>query len=628
MSSSSSDSDSDDFEPIRKIRINIRPKEDVLVKDKAADVSLIKASVDAWRPLGPPPHPSLSRRQSSLSSVSSISYGVFNSSANNNAGNGSNYDGTLSRCSSGGGVLLSSPSCSSLVSEFNNKSSFSNFMSTTSRTTSPLTLINQGDVVPIAIAIQESIELIVRGQNGPILSDPKFDTRFLGNIKVAFPRAFAKGIYGKPSVALKLRMHSTDNIIRYYGSRLIKDLDVEVNTLSGGKFTSSNEDHLNTSSNGDIEELSMDSFETQHSSSKSSSQSNSKIVEFEMDALIRQLRHLYEQSPTAKYYNVDVLRYRIAPITTIHECPLQVCAYWKIEARLIKLRIDFKHSSKSGLNLERLREITFTVNLANLIPAGTELGSLSPDSLSALERNNNNNNSGAMNMNNFQQPQQVVSNHSSSIIDRPPLLSLIDETSENGGHTTNNRIRIPPPPTLLMRDSSIQASNNNSNQQYNAFEEHVLKSYNNLSKTSNNESLVAGSKATNDQIGTSIIDHHEKSVSSTNSGATITPYITYEPQAHWNNSIKVITWKFDTLLSYHKSNGLGSLFAKIDFRTNHGLPNAFFEQSKPPPVNVKFLVTDSTLSKISMSIDSIGYKMSLLKKEIRSGRYQSEPYIM
>lgn len=227
MSSSSSDSDSDDFEPIRRIKINIRPKEEVAKRD-GADVNEIKASVEAWRPLGPPPHPSLTRRQSSLSSVSSLSFGVgstYGGSSSTTAASliGANVQG-ISRANNN--MMRSSPSCSSLVNEFNNRSSFSNFMSTTSRTSSPLTMMsNHGDAVPIAIAIQESIELTVKGQRGPNLSETKFDTRALGNIKVAFPNTFAQRCNSgdMTSPILKLRVHSTENIIRYYASRLIKE---------------------------------------------------------------------------------------------------------------------------------------------------------------------------------------------------------------------------------------------------------------------------------------------------------------------------------------------------------------------------------------------------------------------
>lgn len=405
-------------------------------------------------------------------------------------------------------------------------------MSTISRTSSPLTIINHGDVVPIAIAIQESIELIVRGHYDPNFKEPKFNSRYLGNIKVAFPNAFAKGTYGKPSAGLKLRINSTENLIRYYASRLIKDLDlgndklIASNNLKNKDTTSSSELTVNNSisinssiSNGSFAQSDLFCEPKTNNSllqQVKTIKDNSKIIEFDMDTLMNDLRKMYEKSPNSRYYNVDVLRYQIAPIKSIQESPLQVCAYWKIEAKLIKLRVDFKHSIQSGLNLERLREIAFTVNFAEFIPFGLDNNNIS--------------------------------------------------TSNSIQHLTNNNMQA--------KQQQQQACSDNS------------------------------------------------------SSSSIPPYITYEPQAYWNSNTKQLIWKFDTLLAYHKTDGFGSLFAKIDFRNYHEMPLQYLGYCKPSPVDVKFLVIDSTLSKISMSIDSIGYKMSLLKREIRSGRYRSEPYIM
>lgn len=117
----------------------------------------------------------------------------------------------------------------------------------------------------------------------------------------------------------------------------------------------------------------------------------------------------------------------------------------------------------------------------------------------------------------------------------------------------------------------------------------------------------------------------------TTTTTTSLPFITSEPQAQWNSDTKQLTWKFDNLLSYYKTDGYGSLLAKLDFRNHHGvLPSLFMNQqaqAEPGPVDVKFMIVDSTLSKVNMSIDTTGYRMSLLKKEIRSGRYKSEPYV-
>lgn len=610
---SSSSSDSDDYEPMKKIQIKIRPKEEVPQR-AAADINLIKASVEAWRPLGPPTHPSLARRQSSLSSVSSMSFGtgsIYGGSSNNNnmvpSGNLSTPIGSH--------PIHSSPSCSSLVNEFNNRTSLSNLMSTTSRTSSPL--MNQGDTVPIAIAIQESIELILKGQYNPNAAEPKYQTRSLGNIKIAFSNAFARSNFGETGAPLRLRMYQTDNIIQYYASTLINDLDLGTSDESTSDL-SSNKGQTPTSSNGydTAEHFSFgDAFdaETSQSSSKSC---NSKLIQFNTDSLVTQLRSMYDKCPSSRYYNVDILRYQICPVSSISEAPLQVCAYWSIQDQLVKLRIDFKHSIESGFNLDRLREVTFSVKLAELIPDGISIYSIQNGSPNVYNPNNgNNNNNGATNFNTLNY--HLSDTHTKPIV-TPTIGGKNEQTTE-----TNTLVRIPPPP--LSQKSTIaplqrgihRSSNTKRSDQIDAFQP-PLESTRDSRYTND---LLLGFD--NEPMNPSASRRFETSSITTQQQR---PHISYKPQAHFDNKIKELTWKFDTLLSYHKNGGAGSLLAKLDFRDCKDIASDFLSRCKPVPVDVKFLVTDSTLSKMSLSVDSPGYKMSLLKREIRSGRYRSEPY--
>lgn len=384
-----------------------------------------------------------------------------------------------------------------------------------------------------------------------------------------------------------------------------------------------------------------------------------------MEALTNHLKQLYEQSPSSRYYNVDVLRYQIAPIQEFERCPLQVCAYWKSEPKLTKLRIDFKHSSKCGLNLERLRDVKFCVDLANFIPAGVDVSSLSPDSLSSLRLNNNNNNAVAMNMNASMMPvnsfySQPINNMqpatAASTRQQVPILdqSLINynniPTHDKREPLLNNRfgsdsvvqVRIPPPPT-----SSHLRSNNSPNRTpvqvdaFNSSPTNPRQQFNSPLNQFSSQSTVFGSNLLTSaplmslnrlSIGGTQLSGQQSipcnTISNTSASiAQIPPYITYEPQAYWSSNTKQLTWKFDNLLSYYKTDGFGSLLAKLDFRNYNGMLPEFLHQAEPSPVDVKFMVVDSTLSKISMSIDTAGYRMSLLKKEIRSGRYKSEPYV-
>ena len=405
------------------------------------------------------------------------------------------------------------------------------------------TSINDSSV-PIAIAIQETIELTVLGgrqakQVKP--TDTRFEARALGNIKVAFPNSFARlGEAISSCPILKLRINSADNILRYYSSTLIKDLDSETTSLaesatlsgSGATFNSHTSGSVGTNANSDNRFLSDDLFDMTESPMRISA-NKSKIIEFDMTALMNQLTQMYQQAPSSRYYNLDVLRYQITPIEKFEQSPLQVNAYWKIEPSLIKLRVDFKHSNQaSGFDLERLREVSFCVDMSNVI-AETHANLVPPS--------------------------------------QPPTTTTFISPTTTTTTTTNN---------------------------------------NNDSTTATQTSNIA----TNNQQ----------------------PHISFEPpQAKWNNLKRQLTWKFDNLLPYYKSDGFGSLLAKFDFRDiNQQQPvllsdnlNQMNVECELKPVEVKFMVADSTLSRIQVSIDSSGYRLPMLKKEIRTGRYKSEPYV-
>lgn len=579
MSSSSSDSDSDDFEPIRKIKINIRPKEEVANR-RAADVSEIRASVEAWRPLGPPPHPSLSRRQSSLSSVSSIS---LNPHPTQSGFSGSHLTQSTQIQPNGQATIYSSPSCSSLVNEFNNRSSFSNF--TISRTSSPLAFVTHGDAVPIAIAIQESIDVVIRGRYDPDAIEPKYHSRSLGNIKVAFSNAFVRGSYGKPSAVLKLRIHSTENITRYFASRLIRDLDTNSNSIlestasnnNNNLFTQSNELYnKNPASNGDSDPLNSNSVLDHFDSGTSSpgTPTNSKLIEFDMDALENHLKSLHDQSPNSRYYNVDVLRYQISPLTSIEKCPLQVCAYWKIEPEFLKLRIDFKHSCKSGLKLERLRDVAFTIDLSPILSENVDIESIYP----------------------------------------PPAPSKLEKLKQDPLHDLIQPLR----PRSLLDDVGLDHNRSAG-----------LTGHDILLESQIGQSNISDETSESVAINTSNENRYPLPSSSppNPTGASVA-YMTFEPKAQWNGKTKQLLWKFDNLLQFYKNDGISSLLAKVDSRNSNPNVRLTSGLSKPNPVDVKFTVIDSTISRMNPIIDSIGYKISMLKREVRSGTYKSEPYIM
>lgn len=620
-SNSSSDSDSDDFEPIRKIKINIRPKEDV-VRRGAADVSEIRASVEAWRPLGPPPHPSLSRRQSSLSSVSSMSFGmgsVYGSSSGTTTSVSATNNMATNQPMSSNLGMLSSPSCSSLVNEFSNRASFTNLLSMTSRNASPLAPLGQTDIVPIAIAIQESIELIIKGNYEQQNTEPLFSTRAMGNIKLAFPNTFARSFSkGKNNSDLKFKLHPIDKITRYLVSRFIKDTEINSEPVANGsseaKSTVNGESEKNLTTSSAIDLLDLDT------TLNKPMQTNEKVFYFDMKELSDHLKKAYDQSPMSKYYNVDVLRYQISPVTSVDESPLQVCAYWKLESRCVKIRIYFKHSDKSDLKLDRFRDITFTVELSNLIPDGIDIDNVSLASNSSM-RPNLIDPTTNINLNNFDAKLDNIPRLP------PPLVARTHiPASKNDDAFVIPELpaRLAPPPVPATR-SSLNTTRRTAKKpgDLGALEISDLLTPSAFDTSSTNQlekTLINNTQPT--KLSDTQMDNGSKSHSSSSKA-----HISSEPPAQWDNQAKQLVWKFDSL-SPDKFPSGGSLLAKLDYRNYRGLlPEEFLTKGKPSSVDVKFVIPESSLSNVSVAIESAGYKLSLLKREIRSGRYKSEAYV-
>lgn len=518
-SSSDSDSDSDQFEAFRKIKINIKPKHEVT----AASVQEIKASVELWRPLGPPP-PSLSRRQSSMSSVSSIGGPTT-------------------------GVMQSSPSCSSLVNEFCSRSPFSTFMS---RAPSPTVNNNHGDTIPIAVAIQESIELLIKGTDHycPNTYKPVLISKSVGNIKLAFTNAFAKGIC-RPSETLKLEIQPAIPIVKFYSSNIVKDLTPE--SLSSTQFGAQSKEFFQVVEK-DVDSdnncaIFSDNFLPEEQTSngtkctKNNLTNNSRLVSLDTDNLVQNLRKMYEKTPSARYFNIDVLRYQLKPIESIDQCPIQVCAYWKLEPKLLKLRIDYKYSEGCNLSIDNFRDISFTANFCNLIKKESGHTNWNPWL--------NNNNADEINLSSVSNVRQLINGHD----------SIIQE---------------------------IQASNSIQKQD--------------ITQYSKSNFPLLSNKHLNE------------------------PTMTFVPNAFWDTNTSQLVWKFDSLRKICSEEGSGSLFAKLDLR-NHPSISTFNHTNIPSAINIRFLVADSSLSKIDLSIATRGYRLSLIKREIRSGRYMSEPLI-
>lgn len=85
------------------------------------------------------------------------------------------------------------------------------------------------------------------------------------------------------------------------------------------------------------------------------------MLEFNMPALTALLRRQSEQSPTASYFNVDILKYQIRAKPGASSCPFQLVSYWKCEPTHTALKIDYKYNSHAMSSSSPLLNVAISV---------------------------------------------------------------------------------------------------------------------------------------------------------------------------------------------------------------------------------------------------------------------------
>ncbi|XP_075595019.1 F-BAR domain only protein 2-like isoform X2 [Balearica regulorum gibbericeps] len=168
-----------------------------------------------------------------------------------------------------------------------------------SRGPSPVSLGNQ-DTLPVAVALTESVNAYFKG------ADPsKCIVKITGDMTVSFPSGIIKVFTSNPSPpVLCFRVKNTSRLEQI---------------LPNAQLVYSDQ-----------------------------SQSDSSTKEFwmNMQAITVYLKKLSEQNPSASYYNVDVLKYRVSS-NGIQSTPLNLAIYWKCNAGTTDVRVDYKYNPKS-----------------------------------------------------------------------------------------------------------------------------------------------------------------------------------------------------------------------------------------------------------------------------------------
>lgn len=81
------------------------------------------------------------------------------------------------------------------------------------------------------------------------------------------------------------------------------------------------------------------------------------LFEINMPALLSNIRSLYKQTPNARYFNIEVLKYQIRFLQGVKNAPFQIVTHWKCEPNSTSLKIDYKYNSSSLSKIEPLKNV-------------------------------------------------------------------------------------------------------------------------------------------------------------------------------------------------------------------------------------------------------------------------------
>ncbi|XP_054709963.1 F-BAR domain only protein 2-like isoform X4 [Uloborus diversus] len=183
-----------------------------------------------------------------------------------------------------------------------------------SRGPSPLT-IGMSDTIPLAIAFNEVVNACFKGTD-----ETRCQVRLMGDMKVSFPAGIVQVLANNPSPAhLIFRVSKASKLENILPNKQLISLD------------------------------------------PSQSTKEQYVYEFNMQALTALLRKQYDQSPTASYFNIDILKYHIKALQGAKSTPLHLVAYWKCAPSSTDLRIDYKYNPSSLASATPLTNVNIIV---------------------------------------------------------------------------------------------------------------------------------------------------------------------------------------------------------------------------------------------------------------------------
>lgn len=194
-------------------------------------------------------------------------------------------------------------------------------ISGSSRGPSPL-IKGNGDVIPLAVAFQEVISAKFKGSD-----ESRCQVQMFGNVKIAFPSGIVQTLANNPSpAALAFKLTNAAKVEKLHPNKnfvtVLDDTDISSSHLPKEEYS----------------------------------------LEIDVTALVVYLRRMREQNPTARYYNIDIVKYQLKSLG-VKSCPLQVVTHWKCEPNWTGLKVEYKYNSTALSSLESVKNVTFSVNI-------------------------------------------------------------------------------------------------------------------------------------------------------------------------------------------------------------------------------------------------------------------------
>ncbi|XP_077498887.1 F-BAR domain only protein 2 isoform X17 [Amblyomma americanum] len=208
-----------------------------------------------------------------------------------------------------------------------------------SRGPSPLT-IGLCDSIPLAVAFQEVVHARFRGADETLCQ-----VKLLGDMKVSFPAGIVHVLTNNPSPAtLAFRVNTArfDNVLPNKNLVTLRWTPHLVSpVLSAVPAPDTRERSAPKHTGNRVAAMAA------HCWDASQSTSDRCVYEFNMSVLTGLLRRQHEQTPSASYFNIDILKYHVRAGPGARSAPLHLVAFWKTQEDNTDLKIDYEYNAKA-----------------------------------------------------------------------------------------------------------------------------------------------------------------------------------------------------------------------------------------------------------------------------------------